>query len=303
VSQPNDNQDDELQPLLRRFDEEFGPRREADPAPVYGDVQPIPQQRSVRLSLPFGTPRAVWVLLAINIAVYAIPALLELLGVRVSARLPSQYFPELNPQGTVTPTDYLFAMGAKINTAIAGGQYYRLVTAMFLHGGLLHIGFNAYALYALGPEAERIYGTMRFLALYFIAGLAGGVASYALNASPAVGASGAIFGLIGGLAAFYYVARRLLGEVSRQQLGSLITVIMINLFIGFSTPVIDNTAHIGGLIGGAVVGWLLAPRFEVDERLYPPVVVRRSWPLAWPGALGILALLILLAVLINPPIR
>jgi rhomboid protease GluP len=76
---------------------------------------------------------------------------------------------------------------------------------------------------------------------------------------------------------------------------------MINLFIGFSTPVIDNTAHIGGLIGGAAVGWLLAPRFTIDERLYPPAVVRRSEPWAWPGAFGLLALLIVLAMIVSPP--
>jgi rhomboid protease GluP len=300
MSQPNDNQDD-LQPVLRGFEKEFGPRREDEPAPIYGEAQPIPPQRSYRLSLPLRRPRAVWVLLAINVIVFVIPELLGLLGMRVSALVPSRYFSGLSPQGYVSPSDYLFAVGAKINSAIAAGEYYRFLTAMFLHGGWLHLGFNAYALYALGPEAERIYGTARFLALYFIAGLAGGVASYALNASPAVGASGAIFGLIGGLAAFYYVSRRLLGEVSRQQLGSLITVIMINLFIGFSTPVIDNTAHIGGLIGGAAVGWLLAPRLAIDERLYPPTIVRRSEPWAWPGALGLLVLLIVLAMAINPP--
>jgi rhomboid protease GluP len=271
MNQSNDNQDQDLQP------------------PVYGEAQAIPPPRAYRLSLPTGQPRAVWVLLAINIVVFAVPWLLGLLGVRV-AGLP--------------PDNLVLFLGAKDNQAIAqGGQYYRFLTAMFLHAGLLHIGFNAYALYILGPETERIYGTARFLALYFIAGLAGGIASYALNPGDAVGASGAIFGLIGGLAAFYYVARGLLGEISRRQLGSLITVIMINLFIGFSSPVIDNTAHIGGLIGGAVAGWLLAPRFEVDTRLYPPVVVRRDWPLAWPGALGLLGLLVLLVRVINPPIR
>jgi rhomboid protease GluP len=259
------------------------------PPPVYGEAQAIPPPRTYRLSLPGGQPRAIWVLLAINIIVFVVPWLLGLLGVRIAG------FP---------PDDLVLILGAKDNQAIAqGGQYYRFLTAMFLHAGLIHIGFNAYALYVLGPQAERIYGTARFLALYFIAGLAGGVASYALNPGDAVGASGAIFGLIGGLAAFYYVARGVLGELSRQQLGSLITVIMINLFIGFSSPVIDNTAHIGGLLGGAAVGWFLAPRFEVDTRLYPPAVVRRDWPLAWPGALGLLALLVVLAMVINPPIR
>jgi rhomboid protease GluP len=289
MSQPRDNQDDDLQPMLRGFEKEFGPRREDEPAPVYGEANPLPPQQSYRLSLPLRRPRAVWALLAINVIVFVVPGLMSLLGIGVAG----------------FPADVVVrALGAKDNERIAVyGEYYRFLTAMFLHGGLLHLGFNAYALYALGPEAERIYGTARFLALYFIAGLAGGIASYALNPSPAVGASGAIFGLIGGLAAFYYVSRRLLGEISRQQLGSLITVIMINLFIGFSTPVIDNTAHIGGLIGGAAVGWLLAPRFTIDERLYPPAIVRRSEPWAWPGALGLLILLVVLAMVINPPIR
>ncbi|MBK9942687.1 MAG: rhomboid family intramembrane serine protease [Kouleothrix sp.] len=174
---------------------------------------------------------------------------------------------------------------------------------MFLHGGLLHIGFNAWALYTIGPESEQIYGTPRFLALYFIAGFAGGVASYLRSPIPAVGASGAIFGLIGGLAAFYYSSRKLLGEISRQQLGSLVTVIMINLLIGFSTPRIDNNAHIGGLIGGALVGWLLAPRFELDERLFPPQIVRRSLPFGWAGALVVLAILVAAVMTMNPPIR
>jgi rhomboid protease GluP len=229
------------------------------------------------------------VLLAVNIAVFAIPALLDLLGVRIAGMHVNEYVLEL---------------GAKSNAAIKlRGEYYRLLSAMFLHAGLFHIGFNAYALYALGPETERLYGTPRFLALYFISGLASSIASYALTPSDGVGASGAIFGLIGGLAAFYYTSRRLLGEIARRQIGSLITVIMINLFIGFSTPRIDNTAHIGGLIGGALVGWLIAPRFEVDERIYPPIIVRRSLPLAWGWTFGVLALLVFLATIINPPIR
>lgn len=281
-------QDDDLQPILQRFDEEFGQRSPDEPAPIAGEAQPI-QQPGYQLRLPLATPRAVWVLLAINIAVFAIPTLLQMIGVRIDG---------------IPINDYVLDLGAKSNAAIKqNGEYYRLISAMFLHAGLLHIGFNAYALYVLGPEAERLYGTRRFLALYVIAGLAGSIASYALTPNDGVGASGAIFGLIGGLASFYYASRQLLGDIARRQIGSLVTVIMINLFIGFSSQLIDNSAHIGGLVGGALIGWLLAPRFEVDERLYPPTVVRRSLALAWPGALGILALLILLALVINPPIR
>jgi rhomboid protease GluP len=290
MSQNNPQQpdDDDLQPVLRRLDEEFGPKREHEPEPIYGEARPIPQQR-IQLRLPLGRARVVWVLLALNIAIFAIPTLLQLVGVKLFG------YP-IN--------DVILVLGAKDNERIKQrGEYYRFLTSMFLHGGLLHIGFNAWALYALGPECERIYGTARFLAIYFIAGLAGGVASYALSAAPAVGASGAIFGLIGALAVFYYLSRELLGSAARQQFGSLITVIMINLFIGFSSGgLIDNNAHLGGLAGGALLGWLLAPRFAVDERIYPPQVVRRPLPWGWAAAIWFLALLVVLVIVINPPI-
>ena len=284
MSEPNPKDADDLQPVLRRFDEEFGQKQEREPEPIYGEARPIPQP-GYQLRLPLGRPRAVWVLLTLNIAIFIISGILS-----------GDLF---NPTNGV-----LRFLGWKDNTLILAGQYWRFLTSMFLHGGLLHIGFNAWALYALGPEAERIYGTARFLAIYFIAGLAGGVASYALSPNPAVGASGAIFGLIGTLAVFYYISRELLGSAARQQLGSLITVIMINLFIGFSSGgLIDNFAHLGGLAGGALVGWLLAPRFAVDERIYPPQVVRRPLPWGWVATIGFLALLVVMVMTINPPIR
>lgn len=258
------------------------------PAGEAGEATPIPQPQQVRVPLPLSTAWASRVLLVLNLAIFAVPFLLDLVGVRLFGYPVS---------------DVIRAFGAKNNAAIAqDGEYWRFLTSMFLHGNLLHMAFNAYALYLFGPEAERIFGTGRFLALYFIAGLAGGVASYAFSASNSVGASGAIFGLIGGLAAFYYVARNVLGQVARQQLGSLITVIMINLFLGLNSQTIDNMAHMGGLAGGAVLGFLLAPRFELDERLFPPQVVRNSLPLAWPAAIGIAVLLVLAVMVIAPPL-
>lgn len=282
--------------LTRSLRHEFGPRREEpEPEPLRpaalglapGDPQPAPPQ-SFQIRLPLYRPRLFLVLLAINVLIFVIPLLLDLAGVTLFGY----------PVSLV-----ISALGAKDNAAIAvDGEYYRFLTAMFLHGGLLHLAFNGYALYSLGAEAERIYGTPRFLLLYLIAGLAGGVASYAFSPYRSVGASGAIFGLIGGLAAFYYASRGFLGEIARQQLGSLITVIMINLFIGFSTPMIDNYAHIGGLVGGAALGLLLAPRLDLDTRLYPPEARRRNLPLDWLWALGLALLLAALALLITPPL-
>src|SRR5215218_8133643 len=116
--------DDELQPVLRRFDEEFGRKPEGEPEPVYGEARPIPQP-GYQLRLPLGRSRAMWVLLALNIAIFAIPTLLQLLGVRVNG---------------APINDYILFLGAKDNEGIKlRGEYYRFLTSMFLHGSLLHI--------------------------------------------------------------------------------------------------------------------------------------------------------------------
>jgi rhomboid protease GluP len=282
------SEDDDLQPVLRRFDEEFGPKQEHEAQPIYGEARPIPQP-SYRLRLPLGQARATWVLLALNIAIFVIPTLLQIIGVQIDG---------------VPINDYVLGSGVLYGPVVkVNGQYYRFLTSMFLHYGLLHIAFNAYSLYALGIQTEQIYGTLRFLAVYFISGLSGGAAYYALSTGAGAGASGAIFGLAGALATFFYIERKLFGNNARQMLGSLLTVIMINLFFGFTTPNIGNTAHLGGLAGGALVGWLLAPRFAVDERIYPPQVVRRPLPWGWAATIGFLALLVVLVIVINPPIR
>lgn len=279
--------DENLDQMINRLHSGLGDRRdpEQDAQPVYGEANPLPPQaqpQTVRLRLPSYRPLFWGVLLAINIGMYLI---------------------EVWQSGGMEPKlDVLNALGAKNNELIfENKEYWRLLTAMFLHGGLLHILFNGYALFALGPETERTYGPWRFLAVYFIGGLTGSVASYAFSPSVSVGASGAIFALLGALGAFFYASRKTLGEAARQQLGSLITIAMLNLFIGFSGGNIDNFGHIGGLIGGLVVGWLLAPRYEVDDRLYPPVVVRRFLPVGWAGAAGFLALLAALVVYVIRP--
>lgn len=284
--------DEEIEAALRRIREEFGPRPAGDdnptpqrPPPDEGaPFQPGPPPPAFRLRLPLNPVRATWGLLGLNLLIYLLTGLL-------SGNL-------FNPAGQV-----LQLLGWKQNDLILQGEYWRLLTAMFLHGNLVHIFFNGYALFILGPETERIFGTARFLAVYFLGGLTGSIASYAFSASPSVGASGAIFGLIGCLAVFYYVSRTLLGEFGRRQLQGMITIIVINLLLGFTMGgVIDNYAHIGGLIGGALVGWLLAPRYAIDDRLYPPVVVREYLGLSWLSAAGMLVALTLLVILIRPPL-
>jgi rhomboid protease GluP len=159
--------------------------------------------------------------------------------------------------------DYLAALGAKHNAAIAAGQYWRLVTPIFLHGGLLHVFFNMYALYNLGREVEAFMGPARFLLVFFYAGVAGTVFSLLFTPNPSLGASGAIFGLIGAQGIFLYRHRQLFGERGRRGLQQIIMIALINLAIGLQGN-IDNWAHVGGLLGGVGLSWALGPAWRLE---------------------------------------
>lgn len=136
---------------------------------------------------------------------------------------------------------------------IAQGDYYRLLSAAFLHANVIHIAFNMYALFAFGSQVELLLGRGRFIALYLASALGGSVLSYTLH-SPrgfiGVGASGAVFGLFG---AFYVIAKG-----ARADTSQIVGLIAINLVLGFAIAGIDNYAHIGGLVTGAALTWILA---------------------------------------------
>jgi len=134
---------------------------------------------------------------------------------------------------------------------VVGDEWYRLITSAFLHGSFLHIAFNMYVLFALGPTLERILGHTRFIALYLLAALGGAVASYYFSdiRTVSVGASGAIFGLMGALVV---AGRRLRYDVTQ-----VLILLGINVVIGFIAPGIDWRAHLGGLVIGAVVAAIL----------------------------------------------
>jgi membrane associated rhomboid family serine protease len=131
-------------------------------------------------------------------------------------------------------------------------QWYRLLTSVFLHGSFLHIMFNMYVLYVLGPPLERLLGHVRFLLLFLIAGLGGSVASFSFSAvnTVSVGASGAIFGLMGALV--------VAGRHMRADITQVLVLIAINVAIGFIAPGIDWRAHLGGLITGAAVAFVFS---------------------------------------------
>ena len=135
---------------------------------------------------------------------------------------------------------------------VQNGQIYRLLTSMFLHSDIIHIACNMYALYILGPQVERYYGKTKFLLIYLLSGLLGSIFSCAFMSADtiSIGASGAIFGLLGSIAYFTYYYRATLQGLLRSQ---VVPVILLNLAIGFMVPGIDISGHIGGLIGGILV--------------------------------------------------
>lgn len=161
----------------------------------------------------------------------------------------------------------LMAFGVKSNPEIAQGQWWRFVTPIFLHIGLLHLGFNSYALWIVGPQVEKLYGGPRFVILYVLTGIAGVAASwYTHPLAPSAGASGAIFGLFGVLLVFGIRYRKNIPPFFARAVGTgVLPVIVLNLVIGFAIPGIDNSAHIGGLLSGAALAAIVPYQRPGDE--------------------------------------
>lgn len=162
--------------------------------------------------------------------------------------------------GILSPSSKsLFIMGMTGKFFVASGKYWTLITAIYLHGGLLHILFNMLWIRQLGPMVENIYGTSRLILIFTISGVFGFVLSNAFTGNPTIGASGSIFGLLGAL--IYYGRSRggVFGEVVYPQL--MMWAVVLFLF-GFFMPGVNNLAHLGGFVGGYVSGNL----FSFQER-------------------------------------
>ena len=138
-------------------------------------------------------------------------------------------------------------LGANLKSLVKSGQIYRLITYAFLHGGLVHLITNMYSLYIIGSQIENNYGKLKFIFIYLVSALTGGLLSAIFNNNISIGASGAIFGLLGALVYFGFHFRLYLSDALKTR---IIPVILINLLIGFMVTGIDNACHIGGLIGG-----------------------------------------------------
>jgi membrane associated rhomboid family serine protease len=157
----------------------------------------------------------------------------------------------------------LYDRFALVPPAVAHGEWYRVVSSMFLHYGVLHIAFNMWALWVVGSQLEGMLGRLRFASLYLLSGIGGSVLSFSTGPllSPAAGASGAIFGLFG---AFFVILRR-----RNIEAGGMLGLIVINLVLSFTISNIDWRGHIGGLVVGVVLGliFVAAPAGPMRDRL------------------------------------
>ncbi|MEA2025874.1 MAG: rhomboid family intramembrane serine protease [Chloroflexota bacterium] len=168
-------------------------------------------------------------------------------------------------------------------------EYWRLLTVALVHGSIIHLMFNMYALWIIGPIVEALFGPWRFLGIYLVCAAAGSAASYATSASFAVGASGAVFGLFGVLLVADRVHKPALTRNARNLTMQIGMLIGINLIIGFSIPGIDNAAHVGGLLAGAALGFLLVPAGATLGSFWSrrsPEAASLSGPAADPNARG-----------------
>lgn len=228
-----------------------------EPPASYPDPNAAPPSPGpISLRLPASPPRVTYIILGLTVFVYLL-------------QLASQ---------VIFGYDLPVMLGAKSNELIRAGQLWRLFTPMLLHGSIFHIGFNMYALISFGVGLERRFGHGRFLLLYLLGGFAGNVLSFLITRDPSVGSSTAVFGLVAAEGVFLYQNRKLFGAETKNALSNVVSVVAINLLIGFTSGgYIDNWGHIGGLLGGLIFTWFSGPLWDV-EGIYPllRLVDRRS---------------------------
>ena len=192
----------------------------------------------------FKKPKATTCLLIINVFMFIISWLMSSSFVSIDSNI-------------------LYDLGGLTYNSVRNGEYFRLFTSMFLHADIFHILCNMYSLYIIGPQLESFYGTKKFIFIYLISGILGSLLvvpfmnQYSIN----IGASGALFGLLGSLLYFGYYYRTYLGNVIIRQ---VVPIIIINLIIGMN-PYISNTAHIGGLVGGILASRIVGVKNKSDK--------------------------------------
>jgi len=195
--------------------------------------------------------------------------------------------------------DIVIIYGAKINEAIYDGELWRFISPIFVHAGIWHIFVNMYSLYSIGPIIEGFFKSPRMLVVYIFSGITSVIFSLGFTPNPSVGASGAIFGLLGSLGTFLFLHKDSLGDTGKSYLRRIVIIALLNLGLGLA-PNIDNWGHLGGLLAGSALAWLIGPRFELSwtsNEKSGRVVEQRSWREVWPRVFPAATVIALLAYL------
>lgn len=250
------------------------PAPESPPSPTISGGQPVKR--------PIYRPYVTYLLIGICVVVYLFQVGTQsLLGVDIPA-----------------------VWGVKDNQLIMQGQLWRLITPMFLHSDqtILHIAFNMYALFFIGPDVELFFGRRRYLWLFILSGFAGNVISFMFSQYPSLGSSTSIFGLLGAEGVLLYQNRVIFASIVRRRLSEVIIIAGANLIIGL-TPGIDNWGHIGGLIGGTLIAWFGGPLLQKQGLVSPFTVsdtrTRREVIRAYIGVAALFFFLTIAAMFIK----
>ena len=206
--------------------------------------QPVPAppaEAMLRVPMPSLAPYVTYTLIVITVIFY----LLQMI---------SEY---------ILGTDIFIVYGARYNEAIQAGELWRFITPALLHGSVPHILFNMYALFSFGTGLERHFGHGRFFLLYILGAYTGNVFSFLFSGGYSVGASTAIFGLLGAEAVFLFQNRQLFSGQFGRAIQNVIFIAVINLLLGLQ-PGIDNWGHVGGLLGGLMFTWFAGPVWRIE---------------------------------------
>ncbi|QPC82980.1 rhomboid family intramembrane serine protease [Phototrophicus methaneseepsis] len=251
MTHPTDN--DPAQHPLEADAQHAHPRHPLDQAPVQRKAAPAQPRKKpeqlIRLPQRVKKPYATYVLLGLNIAIFVVGLL------------------------SAQANEWLLYHGVNIPYLTTHGEPWRLVTSMFLHANIMHIFFNGYALFYLGKLLEPLFGRTRFLLIYFLGGLGGSVLGTLMNEG-GLGASGAVFALWAGELLYLYRNQGLYGEWGRQRMRQSMIFMGLNfaygLFVNLTAEaggtLIGNFAHLGGLIGGALLTYAIGPRIHIPPQ-------------------------------------
>lgn len=247
-----ENKEDELQRLARNIQHEgfeMLPKATVDEQESFVHMYKTElhtsikrEQERIRKILFFGKPKLVYILIALNVFYY--------------------FVIEFN--GGSTDPETLIQYGAKYNPLIMEGEWWRIITSMFMHIGFFHLAMNMLALYYLGIAVEQIFGSKRYVFMYMFAGIGAGIASFALTTSISAGASGAIFGMFGVLLYFGLIHKKLFFQTMGS---SILVIVVLNLIFGFTVPMVDNSAHVGGLITGFLAAAIIQLPQQKNNRI------------------------------------